>query len=153
MFITNSRVIKGPEALTALRKKKGDTLRAYSPRYWDVYNETEECDLRVALNTFKIGLSKDENGIYNALTRQPLTTFDELLLRVNEYARVEDDDVVDQESAVGKGKTSNAGGGNNGKFDKSKRKRKEDYNIVSPDGYKGINIVFNKLIHKIMFDI
>ena len=64
-------------------------LRAYSAIYWDVYNETEECNLWFAINTFKMGLLKDENGIYNALTRQPPITFDELLSRVNEYARVE----------------------------------------------------------------
>ena len=31
-FITNSRVIKRPEALTALKKQKGETLRTYSTR-------------------------------------------------------------------------------------------------------------------------
>ena len=78
-----------------MRKQKGETLRAYYARYWDVYNETEECNLRFALNTFKLALPKDENRIYNALTRQPPTTFDELLSRVNEYTKFEDDDVDD----------------------------------------------------------
>ena len=101
-----------------------------------------------------MGLPKDENGIYNALTRQPPTTFDELLSRVNEYARVEDGEVAEQGAAAGKGKVSNGGaGGSNGKFDKSKWNRKEGNNIISPDGYKGINTVFNKPFHKIMYDV
>ena len=33
MFITNSRIERGPEALTSLRKKKDKTLREYSSRY------------------------------------------------------------------------------------------------------------------------
>lgn len=43
-------------------------------------------------------------------------------------------------------------GGNN-KFDKSKRTRKKDFSKVSKDGYKGVNTVFTKTIHKITFDI
>lgn len=119
-----------------------------------MYKETEEYDLRFALNTFKMGLPKDDNMIYNALTRQPPTTFDKFLSRVNEYARVRNDDTVDQGVVAGKAKVkNNKGGGSNGKFDKSKRRRMEDYNIFNLDGYKGINTIFNKPIHKIMFDI
>lgn len=43
-------------------------------------------------------------------------------------------------------------GGNN-KLDNTKKKRKEDFSKVSEDGYKGVNIVFIKSLHKIMFDI
>lgn len=32
---------------------------------------------------------------------------------------------------------NNWGNGNNGKFDKTKKKRKWDFNKVSEDGYKG----------------
>ena len=101
-----------------------------------------------------MGLPKNKNGIYNALTRQPPATFDKLLSRVNEYARVEDDEVAEQESTPAKAKVNNVGtSGNGGKFDKNKRKRREDNSVVGSDGFKGINTVFNKPIHKIMFDI
>ena len=86
-----------------------------------MYNEAEQCDLQFALNTFKMGLPKDKNGIYNAHTRQPPATFDELLTRVNEYARVEDDDMAEQEAAPGNAKVNNVGaGGSSEKFYKSK---------------------------------
>lgn len=39
-FITNSRVIKIPEALTNLKKKKNETLHEYSSQYWETYQET-----------------------------------------------------------------------------------------------------------------
>lgn len=44
------------------------------------------------MNTFKYGLPRNTNGIYNSLTRVPDYTFDELLSRVNEYVKVEDDE-------------------------------------------------------------
>ena len=56
--------------------------------------ETEDCDIKFALNTFKYGLPKDSNGIYNSLMKVPPYTFDELLSRVNEYARVEEDEMA-----------------------------------------------------------
>lgn len=45
------------------------------------------------------------------------------------------------------------GGNGGGKFDKFKRKRKENFSKVSEDRYKGVNTVFTKPIYKIMFDI
>lgn len=116
----------------------------YSSRYWETYQEIEDCDLIFALNTFKYGLLRDTNGIYNSLTRVPPYNFDEFLLRVNECVRVEDDELAIIRPAEEKK-------GDNGKFDGSKRK--EDFNKVSKEGYKGENTVFTKPIHKIMFDI
>ena len=55
--------------------------------------------MKFALNTFKYGLPRDSNGIYNSLTRVPPTSFDELLSRVNEFARVEDDQIATSGSA------------------------------------------------------
>lgn len=62
--------------------------------YWETYQEIEDCDFRFALNTFKYGLPGYTNGIYNSLTRVILYTFDELLSRVNEYAKMEDDEIA-----------------------------------------------------------
>lgn len=50
--------------------------------------------MKFAINTFKYGLPKDSNGIYNYLTRVLPYTFDELFSRVNKYARVEDDEIA-----------------------------------------------------------
>lgn len=57
-FITNNRVVKGLEALTHLKKKQGETLREYLQRYWEFYQETEGCDLRFTIITFKFGLPR-----------------------------------------------------------------------------------------------
>lgn len=47
----------------------------------------------------------------------------------------------------------NEGNIGNKKFDKTKRKKKEDFSKVTEDGYKAVNTVFTKSIHKIMFDM
>ena len=145
-FIINRRVVKGPEALTLLRKINGETLKEYLSSYWEVYQEAEDCDLKFALNTFKSGLSYDKDVIYNSLTRLPPHTFDQLLARVNEYASVEDNEAI----AIRAHESAKGGGG---KFDNSKRKIKEENNKVGENGYKAVNTVFTKPICKIMFDI
>lgn len=70
-FITNSRVVKGLEALTHLRMGKKETSKEYSSRYWEVFQEAEDCDLKFAISTLKYGLPWDRDGIYNDLTRRP----------------------------------------------------------------------------------
>lgn len=74
-----------------------------------------------------------------------------MLSRVNEYARVKDDEMVT--SGAAEEKRGNTMGSGSGKYDKSKRNIREDFRKVSEDGYKGVNAVFTKPIHKIMFDI
>lgn len=49
--------------LVKMRKIKDETLRKYFSWYWEMYKETEDFDLKFALNTFKYGLLKDNNGI------------------------------------------------------------------------------------------
>ena len=53
-----------------------------------------DCDLRFAVSTFKFGLPWDNNNIYNDLTRRPPKGFDDLLARIDEISRVEDNDRV-----------------------------------------------------------
>lgn len=93
-FINNNQIVKGSKALLNLRKRKKETLREYSSRYWEVYQETENCDLKFALNTLKCDSLRDKNNIYNSLIRLPSYTLDKLLARINEYARVENDEAT-----------------------------------------------------------
>lgn len=81
----------------------------------------------------------------------PLNTFDELLSRVNKYAKVEDDEMA----IVGtnEARKQRNGGNGNGRFDKSKRKRKVELTKVTKEGYRRVNMVFTKPTRKIMFDI
>ena len=57
-FITNSRVVKGPDVLTHLRNEKNETLRDYSSRYWEVFQEAEDCDLKFAISKVWIAVGQ-----------------------------------------------------------------------------------------------
>ena len=41
-FITNSRVPRPLSSLLSLSMHEGETLKAYSDRYWEMYNEMNE---------------------------------------------------------------------------------------------------------------
>ena len=57
-----------------------------------MFQETEDCDLKFTVSAFKFGMSCDDIGIYNDHTRHPPKTFNDLLARIDEFLRVEDDD-------------------------------------------------------------
>ena len=41
LFITNNRVPRPLSSLLSLSMREGETLKAYSDRYWEIYNEME----------------------------------------------------------------------------------------------------------------
>jgi len=115
-----------------------------------LFQETEDCDLRFTVSTFKFGLPWDANGIYNDLTRRPPKTFDDLLARVDEFSRVEDDD---QDSNRVNFKMEGAGEKRDDDNGKKNKKDSQDYNKSRVDALRGVNTIFIKPIHKIMFEI
>ena len=52
---------------------EGETLKAYSDRYWEMYNEMDGNFDDVAINIFKSGLSS-EHGLRKSLTGKPITS-------------------------------------------------------------------------------
>ena len=69
---------------------KGETLKAYSDRYWEMYNEMDENHDDVAISTFKSGLPT-KHGLRKSLTGKPVTNVHQLMDRINKYKRVEED--------------------------------------------------------------
>ena len=55
-FITNTRVPRPLSSLLSLSMREGETLKAYSDKYWEMYNEMDGDFDDVAINTFKSGL-------------------------------------------------------------------------------------------------
>ena len=43
LFVINTKAPKSVNSLLTLRKGKNETLRNYRKRYWELYNEIEEC--------------------------------------------------------------------------------------------------------------
>jgi hypothetical protein len=58
-LITNTRKPKEIDALLALKMKAEKTLKSYSARYWEVYNDINACDEDIVVKTFRFGLHQD----------------------------------------------------------------------------------------------
>ena len=54
-FITCSRVPKPIDSLLSMAMREGETLKTYSDRYWETYNEIDRNFEDVAVRTFKVG--------------------------------------------------------------------------------------------------
>ena len=68
----------------------GETLKAYSNRYWEMYNEIDDNFDDVAISTFKNNLLT-EHGLRKSLTSKPTTSVRQLMDQINKYKRVEED--------------------------------------------------------------
>ena len=68
----------------------GETLKAYSNRYWEMYNEIGDNFDDVAISTFKNSLPA-EHGLRKSLTGKPATSMRQLMGRIDKYKRVEED--------------------------------------------------------------
>ena len=68
----------------------GETLKAYSDRYWETYNEMEDNFNDIAIITFKNSLPVD-HGLRKSLTGKPATSMRQLMDRIDKYKRVKED--------------------------------------------------------------
>jgi hypothetical protein len=89
-FITNTRKPKEIDALLALKMKAEETLKSYSARYWEVYNDIDACDEDIVVKTFRFGLHQDLK-LRRSLTKRPPIGMADLMTRLEEHIRVEDD--------------------------------------------------------------
>ena len=67
---------------------EGETLKAYSGRYWEIFNEIDGNYDDVAITTFKTGLPA-EHDLRKSLTGKPVTSVRLLMDRINKYRRIE----------------------------------------------------------------
>ena len=70
--------------------RDGETLKTYSGRYWEMYNEMDGNFDDVTINTFKNSLPT-EHGLKKSLTGKPATSVHQLIDRIDKYKRVEED--------------------------------------------------------------
>nr|XP_023917127.1 uncharacterized protein LOC112028673 [Quercus suber] len=89
-FVTCWRVARPLALLLSLSMQEGETLKTYSDRYWEMFNEMEGDFDEVALNTFKLGLPV-EHGLIKSLTGKLITNVHQLIDRIDKYKKVEED--------------------------------------------------------------
>ena len=87
-FITNSRAPRPLSALMSLSMYDRETLKAYSDRYWEMYNEMNGNFDDVFINTFKNSLPV-AHGLRKSLTGKPATSVRQLMDQINKYKWVE----------------------------------------------------------------
>ena len=95
-FITNSRVPRPLSSLLSLSMHEGETLKAYSDRYWEMYNEMDENHDDVTISTFKSGLPT-KHSLRKSLTSKPVTNVHQLKDRIDKYKKVEEDQLQGKE--------------------------------------------------------
>ena len=89
-FITCSRVPQPLDSLLSMLIKEGESVKAYSERYWEMFNKIDKDFDEVAIKTFKVGLPS-EYGLKKSLTGKPVTNLRQLIDRVDKYKRIKDD--------------------------------------------------------------
>ena len=80
-FVTCNRTSKPFTSLLSLVMKEGETLRAYSNQYWELYNEIRGDNGGIAANTFEVGLPTNSN-LKASLALKPITDMNKLMERV-----------------------------------------------------------------------
>ena len=91
-FVTKSRALQPLSALLSLSMRDGETLKTYSGRYWEMYNEMDGNFDDVAINTFKSSLPA-EHGLRKSLTGKPATNIPQLRDQIDKYKRVKEDQI------------------------------------------------------------
>nr|XP_023889666.1 uncharacterized protein LOC112001719 [Quercus suber] len=97
-FVTCRRVPRPLSSLLSLSMREGETLKAYSDRYWEMFNEMEGNFDAMALETFKLGLPTD-HGLRTSLSGKPVVSMRQLMDRIEKYKRVEEDRQQEKGSA------------------------------------------------------
>ena len=70
--------------------REGETLKRYSDRYWEMFNEIDSDFDDVAIRTFKVSLPA-EHGLRKSLTGKPTTNVCQLMDRIDKYKQVKED--------------------------------------------------------------
>ena len=89
-FITCSRVPLPLGSLLSMSMREGETLKAYSDRYWEMFNKIDGSYDDVAISTFKAGLLA-EHDLRKSLTGKTVTSVRLLMDRIDKYRRIEED--------------------------------------------------------------
>ena len=77
-------------SLLSIFMQDGETLKAYSDRYWEMFNEIDRSYDDMATSTFKAGLLA-EHDLRKSLTGKPVTSVRLLIDRIDKYRRIEED--------------------------------------------------------------
>ena len=88
--MTCSRVPRALNSLLSITMQEGETLKTYSDRYWEMFNEIDRDFDDMAIRTFKVSLPV-EHDLRKSLTKNLVRSMHQLMDHIDEYKRVEED--------------------------------------------------------------
>ncbi|XP_057478211.1 uncharacterized protein LOC130765726 [Actinidia eriantha] len=137
-FVINTKAPKTVGSLLTLRKGKNESIRNYSKRYWETYNEIEECSKEMAVASYNLGLAPGDR-LWENLTLDPPNGLRDLMSRVEMFARLEDDvrQAEKTESKAGRGEAQ-------------ARRQKDGSGLYKSRAKQGINVIFKEPIYKLL---
>ena len=145
-FITCSKVTLPLGSLLSMSMREGETLKAYSDKYWKMFNEIDGSYDDVAISTFKAGLPA-EYDLRKSLTGKPVTSVRLLMDRIDKYRRIEEDQLQ------GKGKAKVIPQEmRDSKSDRAQnnRPRRDFVGQSGSANTQAVNVVFRKPVQKIL---
>ena len=89
-FVTCNRVPHPLDSLLSMVIKEGETLKTYSDRYWETFNEIDRDFEDVTIRTFKVDLPT-KHELRKSLTNKSAQSMHQLIDRIDKHKRVEDD--------------------------------------------------------------
>ena len=130
----------------SISMREGETLKVYSDRYWEMFNEIDGSYDDMAISTFKAGLPADHD-LRKSLTGKPVTNVRLLMDRIDKYRRIEEDQLQ------GKGKAK--------VIPQERRDSRSDWaqnsrprrNFAEQSGSantQAVNVVFRELVQKLL---
>ena len=58
-FVTCSQVPQSMDALLSIKMRVDETLQSYAGQYWELYNEIDRGNEKIAASTFRMGVLED----------------------------------------------------------------------------------------------
>lgn len=124
--------------------KEGETLRAHSDHYWELYNKIKEDNGGIAASTFKVGLPVDSD-LRASLALKPITNMNKLMELVEKYKRLEDDQL--QEKAKVKAPMEDK---KEVKMDKTLRPWRDFFAQAKKQRTKMVSSFYKELVYRIV---
>ncbi|XP_058223261.1 uncharacterized protein LOC131332975 [Rhododendron vialii] len=87
-FVMSNKHEKEIDSLLALRKRDAETLRQYAGLYWELFNEIEGCDGLISARGFKLGLTSQDEQVYDDLARHKPSSMKDLMTRIDVWCQL-----------------------------------------------------------------
>ena len=146
LFVTCSRVPRPLYSLLSMTMTEGETLKTYSDRYWEMFNEIDGDFEDVAIRIFKVSLPV-KHELRKSLMKKLVQNMRQLMDRIDKHKQVEDD----QQQGKGKAKVipPNQRDFRSERYNNN-RPWKDFFGHASLPAAQVVSTIFKELVHQIL---